>query len=176
VRDINASELATRALAGATIAGRPVVARILPVRFADAASILLAHIAELSPELVIATGEADRPAVSVERLAVNRTDARLPDNAGAQPRDVAVIAGAPPSYPTALPVDAIVAAIAALDIPVAASDSAGAFVCNHVFYALMHARVSRAGFVHVPATALPAPTIARALSAAIAAALSSPEA
>ena len=169
-RTINASELGARALDGRIICNRAVVARILPVRFRDGVTTLLSSIDELGPELVIATGEADRPAISVERIAFNRTDARMPDNAGAQPRDAPVIAGAPATYPTALPVDAIVAAIAARDIPVAASDSAGAFVCNHVFYALMHARRTRAGFIHVPAD-MPAATIAIALAAAIGAAI-----
>ena len=46
------------------------------------------------------------------------------------------------------------AALCTAGIPADISHSAGTFVCNHVFYALMHALRKRpqvrAGFVHIP--------------------------
>jgi pyroglutamyl-peptidase len=51
-------------------------------------------------------------------------------------------------------VKAIVAELQASGIPAAVSQTAGTFVCNHVFYALMHALRRRpgvrGGFIHVP--------------------------
>jgi pyroglutamyl-peptidase len=81
-------------------------------------------------------------------------DARLPDNAGAQPIDMPVIRGGPVAYWSRLPVKAIVLALRERSIPAAVSQTAGTFVCNHVFYALMHAlrwqRQLKGGFIHVP--------------------------
>jgi pyroglutamyl-peptidase len=54
-----------------------------------------------------------------------------------------------------LPIKAMVATLQARGLPASVSQTAGTFVCNHVFYALMHAiRRSpgvRGGFVHMPA-------------------------
>src|SRR4029078_5819252 len=91
----------------------------------------------------------------VERVAVNVQDADIPDNDGAQPVDAPVIAGGPSAYLATLPVRAAVAALRAQELPAQLSMSAGTFVCNHVFYGLMHfsatgRRRFRAGFLHVP--------------------------
>jgi pyroglutamyl-peptidase len=112
---------------------------------------------------------AERPAISIERVAVNLCHARIPDNDGRQPIDKPVMAGGPAAYFSTLPVMEIVKALAHAGLPAEMSMSAGTFVCNHVFYSLMHAvakqrgagRVRHAGFVHVPA--LPAVQRERAL-------------
>lgn len=92
--------------------------------------------------------------IRVESVAINLDDARIPDNAGAQPIDEPIAPGGPAAYFGALPVKAAVAAIVERGIPARVSHSAGTFVCNHVFYLLMRALASRpgvrGGFVHVP--------------------------
>ena len=81
-------------------------------------------------------------------------DARIPDNAGAQPIDAAVVADGPAAYFTTLPIKAMLVALRDAGIHAEVSRSAGTFVCNHVFYGLMHALrqrpAVRAGFIHVP--------------------------
>ena len=172
-RAINASELAVRELDGRTIAGRLVIARVLPVTFARATPALRALLDEHDPELVICTGEADRPAVCVERIAINVDDARIADNAGAQPVGVAIARGGPAAYASTLPLERIAHAIGERGVAVAVSESAGTFVCNHVFYGLMHELVHRpgvrGGFIHVPAQ-MPTADIVTALIAAVEAA------
>lgn len=129
---------------------------ILPTSYARAGSALKAAIARARPGLVLCVGEAwDRAALNVERIAVNARDARLPDNDGAQPRNQPVVPGAPAAYFSTLPVGEIVDALTAAGLPAVLSDSAGTFVCNHVFYWLMHLAATRrphlaAGFLHVP--------------------------
>ncbi len=88
-------------------------------------------------------------------MAVNWIDARIPDNDGAQPVDLPVLAGAPPARFTTLPIKAQMAAAKAAGAPVEMSLSAGSFVCNQVFFGLQH-RLRRqpavhSGFIHVPA-------------------------
>jgi pyroglutamyl-peptidase len=172
-RTENASELAARALDGRVVAGRTIVGRVLPVSFAGATPALRALLRDVDPELVICTGEADRPAVCVERIAINVADARIRDNAGAQPIDEPIEPDGPAARWSTLPLKPIVAAIAARGVAVAVSETAGTFVCNHVFYGLMHALAQRpgvrGGFVHVP-TQMAHADIVTALEAAIAAA------
>jgi pyroglutamyl-peptidase len=135
-----------------------IVSAELPTSFARAARKLHALIAREQPQIVLCVGlAADRHAINVERVAVNLCHARIADNDGAQPFDKPVIARAPAAY--SLPVAHAVKALTRAGINADMSLSAGAFVCNHVFYNLMHhvaknkraKCVVRAGFVHVPA-------------------------
>ncbi|WP_326566733.1 pyroglutamyl-peptidase I [Amycolatopsis rhabdoformis] len=133
-----------------------VVAVELPVEFEASLPALRAAIETHRPDLVVCAGEAGgRASVTPERVAINLIDARIPDNAGDQPVDVPVIEGAPAAYFTSLPVKAAVAAIQAHGVPAAVSHTAGTYVCNQVFYGLMHLLATefpalRGGFVHVP--------------------------
>ena len=89
---------------------------VLPCVFGDAIAALEQELAAQRPALVLCLGQAGgREGVTVERIAVNRDDARIPDNAGAQPLDRAVLPGAPAAYFSRLPVKAMVAALQALD-------------------------------------------------------------
>jgi pyroglutamyl-peptidase len=68
-------------------------------------------------------------------------------------------------------VTAIAAALHSAGLPAEVSNSAGSFVCNHVFYSLMHLAAGqpwRAGFLHVPRAALPLDDVVRAIGIAIA--------
>jgi pyroglutamyl-peptidase len=64
------------------------------------------------------------------------------------------VRGGPAAYFATLPIKAIVAALRATGLPASVSQTAGTFVCNHVFYGLMHAVAGRddvkAGFIHIP--------------------------
>jgi pyroglutamyl-peptidase len=96
-----------------------------------------------------------RAELSLERVAINVDDARIPDNDGQQPIDRPVVAGGPAAYFTSLPIKAAVRALREAGLPAAVSNTAGTFVCNHVFYGLMHLAASRSlplrgGFLHVP--------------------------
>jgi pyroglutamyl-peptidase len=151
----NASLEAVRRLP-ARIGKLEIVTAALPTSYARSIPALEAAIARAGPEIVLCVGEAgDRSLLSVERVAVNVQDARIPDNDGAQPVDTPVARGGPAAYLATLPVRAMVAALRAAELPAELSMSAGTFVCNHVFYGLMHLaapqrRPFRGGFLHVP--------------------------
>ncbi|MDQ0756886.1 pyroglutamyl-peptidase I [Arthrobacter sp. B3I4] len=136
-------------------AGHKAVAVELPCVFGDAIEALRAALAKHRPELVLCAGQAGgRAGISLERVAINCDDARIPDNAGKAPVDEPVVPDGPAAYFSTLPVKAALSALQAAGIPAEVSQSAGTYVCNHVFYGLMHAvRLTpgvRAGFVHVP--------------------------
>ncbi|GAB3136252.1 pyroglutamyl-peptidase I [Amycolatopsis stemonae] len=128
----------------------------LPCEFAASLPALRAAVVTHRPSLVVCVGQAGgRLEVTPERVAINLVDARIPDNAGAQPVDVPVVADGPAAYFTTLPVKACVAAIRASGVPASVSHTAGTYVCNQVFYGLMHLLATefpamRGGFVHVP--------------------------
>jgi pyroglutamyl-peptidase len=67
--------------------------------------------------------------------------------------DLPILVGGPVAYESTLPIKAIVEAIKAEGIPAAVSLSAGAFLCNHIFYVAQNKFAGtsvRNGFIHVP--------------------------
>ena len=95
---INASYEAVSRLP-ARIASMHVATVQLPTSFARAVPALHAAIAREAPDLVLCVGvAADRNAISIERVAVNLDDARLPDNDGEQPLDRPAVEGGPAYY------------------------------------------------------------------------------
>ncbi|MFF7633312.1 pyroglutamyl-peptidase I [Kitasatospora sp. NPDC008050] len=152
----NPSWEAVRLVAADAPDGLEVTPLRLSCVFGQAVDELRAAVRATDPELVVCVGQAHgRPDISVERIAVNIDDARIPDNAGRRPVDEPVVAGGPAAYFATLPVKACVAAVREAGVPASLSHSAGTFVCNHVFYALMHLiaverPTTRGGFVHLP--------------------------
>ncbi|MGB5852315.1 MAG: pyroglutamyl-peptidase I [Rhodanobacter sp.] len=152
---INPSWEAARALHGRRIGGHRVVARQIPTEFAASLRLLKAALRETAPAIVLGVGQAGgRAQLSLERVAINLQDARIPDNAGAQPIDEPVIASAPAAYFSTLPLKAMLAALHEAGVPAALSQTAGTYVCNHLAYAMLHwtarKRGVRAGFIHIP--------------------------
>ena len=162
---VNPSEQAAHALAAAPPPGLRLAAAVLPVTYAGALPALRAAIARHEPDVVLALGLAGgRPHIAVERVAINIDDARIADNDGARLIDAPVVAGGPAAYFATVPIKAITAAIRAALVPAEVSQSAGTFLCNHVFYQCCHIAAIerpglRAGFLHLPW--LPEQAIAR---------------
>lgn len=153
--DINPSWEAVRALDGKHVAGHRVVARLLPTAFADSQRELALAIDEVQPKLLLGVGQAGgRSRLSIERIAINVQDARIADNAGAQPIDMAIVEDGPAAYFSTLPIKAMLKALLAEGLPAEVSNTAGTFVCNHVAYLMLHLaeqhRGLRAGFIHIP--------------------------
>ncbi|MGO1071665.1 pyroglutamyl-peptidase I [Lysobacter sp. CA199] len=153
----NPSWEAVRQLDGAIVEGHRIAARRLPVAFGESVRELRAHIDALRPEMVLCVAQAGgRSLLSIERVAINIDDARIVDNLGAQPIDIPIVEGGPAAYFGNLPIKAMLAAVRAAGIPAEISQTAGTYVCNHVFYGLMHALSEpghvgvRGGFIHIP--------------------------
>lgn len=177
---INPSQEIAQALDGRTVADRAIIGATLSCVFGGSRQELVRLLRAHQPGVVICLGLAvGRAEIALERVAINVDDARIPDNAGQQPIDVPVVRSGPPAYWSRLPIKAIVAELRARKIPAVVSQTAGTFVCNHVFYGLMHLlrwqRPVRAGFIHVPARVgmkttaptLPLATLVEAVAIAI---------
>jgi pyroglutamyl-peptidase len=167
-QSLNPSWEVACALHGLQLQGAQVTAVQLPCVFAHALPALQQALAQHRPDIVLALGQAEgRCDFSVERVAINVQDARIPDNAGAQPVDVPVIAGGPSAYFSTLPIKTLVAGLRAAGFPASVSQTAGTFVCNQVFYALQHTLAGlgvNSGFMHLPllpeqAAQWPGPTL-----------------
>ena len=155
---INPSWLAVEALQGELIGNHRVVAAQLPTVFGASLQELKQLMRLHQPALVVCVGLAGgRSALSLERIAINLSDAAIPDNAGVQPLDAPVVAGGPAAYFGSLPIKAMLQTLHGAGIPAEISMSAGTFVCNHVYYGLMHELAKQrlpqraaGGFIHVP--------------------------
>jgi pyroglutamyl-peptidase len=152
---INPSAELARQLDGNSIGACRVHGVVLPCVFGAAAHELKQALRRVNPRLVLCLGQASgRAQITPERIAINVDDASIPDNAGQQPVDQPIIKGGPAALWSSLPLKAIVAELERHDIPAAVSASAGTYVCNHVFYVLMHALRRRpgirGGFIHLP--------------------------
>lgn len=186
---INPSWLAVERLHGEVVAGHRVIGVQLPTSFARAPRVLRNAIRKNAPSLILCIGQAGgRATLSLERVAINISDARIVDNDGAQPVDTRVVRSGPAAYFTTLPIKTMCAELHAAGIPAEISQTAGTFVCNAVFYVLMHRQAkarspARAGFIHIPylpeqaishpgAPSLPLETVIAGLRVMVAAALS----
>ena len=136
------------------ISGENIVTAILPVAYAQSAERLLSLIEKHNPDVVICLGQAEgRTHITPEKIAINLDDTRLADNEGVLRNDVKIIENGPDAYFTTLPIKQMVDAAKAAGVPASLSLSAGAFLCNHVFYVAQNRFTGtsvRSGFIHVP--------------------------
>jgi pyroglutamyl-peptidase len=133
-----------------------IVGRVLPVSYRRVGTSLRLLLEEEEPDVVVATGLwAGRTDLTVERVAINVMDARIPDNDGYGPRNAAVVRGGPAAYLSTFPCTKIVTDMKEEGVPATLSYSAGTFICNSLLYHLLHhshkhAIPKLAGFLHVP--------------------------
>ena len=139
-----------------TIAGAEIVKMQIPTVVGKSIEKIHQKMKELQPDLVISVGQAGgRFGVTPERVAINVTDARIPDNEGNQPIDEPIFPDGPAAYFSNLPVKAMVQAIKDAGYPSVLSNSAGTYICNHVMYGILYYIEKefpnvRGGFFHVP--------------------------
>ncbi|WMW79992.1 pyroglutamyl-peptidase I [Undibacterium cyanobacteriorum] len=136
--------------------GSPIFVAELPCEFHRATEELVSLIERHQCDIVLCVGQAGgRAEISLERVAINMDDARIPDNRGQQPIDRPIEAHGQAAYFSTLPIKAIVHCLRQSGIPAHVSNTAGTYVCNHLFYGLMHyaarnEQIWRAGFIHIP--------------------------
>lgn len=134
-----------------------IVTHIFPVDYVKAGKQLKALITEHQPQAIVLLGVAQsRNAISLERIAINVNDAKIPDNMGNYKIDKRIIEDAPVAYWSTLPLQKMYMAIEKTEIAVKMTYHAGAYLCNHVFYIARHTLETNGnnsipcGFIHVP--------------------------
>lgn len=127
---------------------------LIPVVFGVAADRVIEASAEICPDVIISVGQAGgRDAITPEILGINLRYASIPDNAENQPKDEPIEAGGENAYFSTLPVRKMAEAVNASGIPSRVSYSAGAYVCNDLYYTLLShfgESSTRVGFIHIP--------------------------
>ncbi|NWL86708.1 MULTISPECIES: pyroglutamyl-peptidase I [unclassified Paenibacillus] len=138
------------------LAGAEIIKLEVPTVFRESGEVLKQAIKKHRPEIVICVGQAGgRAAVSLERVAINLAEARIPDNKGNQPFDTKLEEDGETAYFTSLPIKAMCRRIQEHGLPAYISYTAGTFVCNDIMYRLLYMidrefPEIRGGFIHVP--------------------------
>lgn len=137
-----------------TINNHKIIAKEIPTVFYESAKLLKQYIDEFKPSIVICFGQAGgSKSIRLERVAINLNDASIPDNKGNKPIDELIIKDGPTAYFSTLPLREFYNDLIKENIPVSLSLSAGSYVCNHLFYHLMHYINNTnilGGFIHIP--------------------------
>ncbi len=175
------------------IAGARIVKMEIPTVFTRSAEVVEEAIAREHPDIVISVGQAGgRSALTIEKVAINLAEARIPDNDGEQPLDTPLREDGDTAYFATVPVKAMVENVRSHGLPAFVSYTAGTFVCNSVMYNVLYLLDRkfpgvRGGFIHVPYASeqvvgkpngtpfMPLPDMAKALEYAIEAAVNGTE-
>ena len=168
-----------------TIGGAQIFKLEIPTVFSLSGPAVEEGIKKYEPDVVLCVGQAGgRASISVEKVAINFVDARIPDNNGEQPLDEPLQADGPAAYFSTLPVKAMVQHVKDAGLPCYLSFTAGTYVCNSIMYNVLYMCEKRypgirAGFIHVPyacgqvidkantTPSMPLETIAKSLEYAI---------
>ena len=127
---------------------------ILPVEFERSAQIAKKEAVESGAKYVICFGEArGRRNITPELLAINLQYASIPDNAGKKPCDVPISEGGSSAIFTRFKARLLAEKINEKGVAAALSYSAGAYVCNDLYYRLLEYFENsdvNVLFIHVP--------------------------
>lgn len=133
------------------------VTALLPQDSAALPALLGALLAEHQPRLTILCGQAPgRNRLSLEAIALNVLDFRVPDAVGVQPRDTPASPGQPFALRSRLPLAAAASHLQTLGFPSHVSWHAGTFLCNQALYLTLdwlahHGEPGQdALFLHIP--------------------------
>jgi pyroglutamyl-peptidase len=150
----NPSWEVARHLDGTEVSAATVKALRLPVNCSRAARMIAVAIEKTRPDAILGLGQAGgRPALSIEKVAINVADGRASRETDGGVKGVPVVRGGPDAYFSRLPIPAILDALKKRGIPAGLSLSAGVYVCNAVMYSALHTLRRRkvpAGFIHLP--------------------------
>lgn len=152
--ETNPSQIIVSQLDNMGITNGKVFGEVLPVDADKAIAIIKSKLSNIQPDVVILLGVAKgRAAITPERVAINIKDYPIADNGGNQPIDTAISERGENAYFSTLPVKSIIANLNDAEIPAAISNTAGTYVCNHLFYCVseyLKATSIRCGFIHIP--------------------------
>lgn len=126
---------------------------LLPVEFIGAPEKAINEYKKIKPQIMIMLGQAGgRSEITPELNAKNIMNARIPDNKGYQPIDEVIDPQGDEILHSTLPINKIVEEVNKIGIPCIASDHAGRYVCNTLFYRVLNENKGEVptGFIHVP--------------------------
>jgi pyroglutamyl-peptidase len=151
----NSSALVGEAVRAGPPAGLELAFTLLPVVAWRCLEAAWREVERFRPDVVVALGQAAGSAgLRLEDRGINIHHFPIPDNDGNLLRDEWIVPGAPPAYRTDLPWPDVLAGLRRAGLPAEWSFHAGTYVCNHLYYGLLHRSAQaggpRVGFVHLP--------------------------
>lgn len=135
-----------------------VIKQTLPVVYNHAFERLVPLIEKHNPELILLLGLAKgRSHVSLERIAINVSDGKIPDNLGTELSHETIETNGPDGLFSTLPLKTIEKRFKQRQQTAVISNTAGTYVCNNLYYKTLHyvktfSKKAKVGFIHVPAT------------------------
>jgi len=129
---------------------------VLPVSFQAAPALLEKALHQQNFKYVFMMGQAGgRAKICLERVALNWVETEAPDEEGDLPPLGPLNSGAPPALLTSVDLKAIKSFLKQKSLDVEISLSAGAYVCNSVYYRALQtisekSLKTQACFIHVP--------------------------
>lgn len=138
------------------ISGAEVIKLEVPTVFKKSVDTLQKAMEKENPDVIICVGQAGgRTDITIERVAINQDDARIPDNEGNSPIDEVIFEDGENAYFASLPIKAMAKEIQDSGIPASISNTAGTYVCNHLMYGCLYwidkkYKNAIGGFIHVP--------------------------
>ena len=133
-----------------------VISEVLPTEFRAGGNKMRVLIQTIRPHIVLILGVAPgMSGIRLERVALNIDDTEAPDNAGESPKGELIVRDGPLAYFSTLQLPGLLSVFERRGVPVAISNHAGTYVCNHVFYVARHelerlALEAVCGLVHIP--------------------------
>jgi pyroglutamyl-peptidase len=134
---VNPSAELAKVVDGKRIGNFEIAGEVLPLDYNTAFTLLKKLVEKHSPNVLLCTGQANRPAITIERIAVNARSMTKADNYGNIPDTDMISEQSPPAYFTNLDPHPLVQAVENEDIPAFVSYHAGVFGCNWLLYKVM---------------------------------------
>lgn len=155
---INPSEAIAQKLDGKVISNIKIVGKSIPLRYKEICANINQLIEESAPSFIINLGQAPRPSIAIERVAINIVDAsRVAYNCGSTPDNQPIVEKGPVAYFSSLPIKRLSSYLLTNNIPSYVSNTAGTFGCNQIMYCTLHYlhqhslnKSIKAGFIHLP--------------------------
>lgn len=125
---------------------------LLPVEFSSAHELILNFKNLDSYSAIICFGlAAGRAKISLERVALNWIETSTPDNSEITPKLGPIDPTAEKVYFTQMNIESIRDDLKAADLKTEISLTAGGYVCNHLYFQLLKAKLNQpVVFIHVP--------------------------
>jgi pyroglutamyl-peptidase len=145
---VNSSLEVGRAIARRPPPGVDLHWMVLPVEAGTCVEQAWDCIRQVEPSLVLSLGQAaGATSLRIESVAVNWNDFGITDNAGNRPRKQPIVPDGPALHRGTVRPRTLRQILRSGGIPAELSDSAGTYVCNHLYYGLLH-RAGAAGYAH----------------------------
>lgn len=152
---INPSEEVAKVLDGKKVEQHSLIGLVLPLDYKNALDILDEALTRHKTDYVLCCGQANRPVITIERIAINILSTKRSDNYGNTPKTDIINYEGPAAYFANLEPQKLVQILKGNGIPAEVSYYAGAYGCNWLLYNVMH-RIehgeldAQATFIHLP--------------------------